>query len=325
MKILTEGDSLLLDKNGVQIGHCRAKALADGTLALLEFFIAPEWRRKGYGSYLCKEWLKRTGGYDAKRESRYCIALHVADQSEDGQLPAKYKATTAQGIADQGGTADCNAATAEAFPFAFFEKFGFVREGAAFLTRHHKPDLTAITFAHTFLTQHLRAPQLCIDATCGNGHDTLFLAQLMPENGRLIALDIQPEAIAQTEACLSRAGILPTQYQLHCADHANLAQYAAQGTADAILFNFGWLPGADHAVFSGEDSSLPALDAALRTLKKGGILSAILYSGEGIGHAEKEAILHWMRALPLTEYTVLTCQFANWADTAPLPCFVLKK
>ena len=34
------------------------------------------------------------------------------------------------------------------------------------------------------------------------------------------------------------------------------------GTADIVMFNFGWLPGADHAVFSTADS-IPALEAAL--------------------------------------------------------------
>ena len=40
---------------------------------------------------------------------------------------------------------------------------------------------------------------------------------------------------------------------------------------------------------------------------------------------EKQSILGWLRALPLEKYTVLVCDFANWADTAPLPCLVLKK
>ena len=31
------------------------------------------------------------------------------------------------------------------------------------------------------------------------------------------------------------------------------------------------------------------------------------------------------RSLPLADYTVLICEFANWADTAPLPCFVIKR
>ena len=65
--------------------------------------------------------------------------------------------------------------------------------------------------------------------------------------------------------------------------------------------------------------------AALDALRPGGVLAAVLYSGKVIGDAEKQAALAFFRTLPLTKYTVLVCEFANWADTAPLPCFVIKK
>ena len=100
---------------------------------------------------------------------------------------------------------------------------------------------------------------------------------------------------------------------------------AAPGTADCVLFNFGWLPGADHGVHSTAAGSIPALEAALTALKPRGVLAAVLYSGQVIGDGEKQAALDFFRALPLTRYTVLVCEFANWASTAPLPCFVLKR
>lgn len=55
------------------------------------------------------------------------------------------------------------------------------------------------------------------------------------------------------------------------------------------------------------------------------MLAAVLYSGKVIGDAEKQAALAFFKDLPLTQYTVLVCEFANWAQTAPLPCFVIKK
>ena len=65
------------------------------------------------------------------------------------------------------------------------------------------------------------------------------------------------------------------------------------------MFNFGWLPGADHRVFSTADSSIPALEAALTALRPGGVLSAILYSGRVIGTGRKaDASCGWLRALP---------------------------
>ena len=68
-----------------------------------------------------------------------------------------------------------------------------------------------------------------------------------------------------------------------------------------------------------------ALQAGLDALKPGGVLAAVLYSGKVIGNAEKKAAAEFFRSLPLADYTVLICEFANWADTAPLPCFVIKR
>ena len=52
---------------------------------------------------------------------------------------------------------------------------------------------------------------------------------------------------------------------------------------------------------------------------------AFLYSGQVIGSGEKQTVLEFLRALPLKDFTVLVCDFANWAETAPLPCIILKK
>ena len=204
---------------------------------------------------------------------------------------------------------------------AFWEKFGFRAEGAQ-LCRRRTPDLTAVKFVQDFLTSRLAEPKLLVDATCGNGGDTAFLCRLAGKGGRVLGFDIQPEAIASTERNLAAKGL---SAELHCDSHANLLQYVTPGTADAVMFNFGWLPGADHNVFSHASSSIPALEAALDALRPGGVLSAILYSGRVIGSDEKTEILNWMRTLPLSRCTVLVCGFANWAETAPLPCFVLKK
>lgn len=126
-------------------------------------------------------------------------------------------------------------------------------------------------------------------------------------------------------ARLEQADVPADRYSLICGSHADLLQYVQPGTADAVMFNFGWLPGADHGVFSTAQSSIPALQAALQAVRPGGIVSAILYSGAVIGSDEKQAVLRFLRALPLKSFTVLVCDFANWAETAPLPCLILKK
>ena len=141
---------------------------------------------------------------------------------------------------------------------------------------------------------------------------------------KVLAFDIQPEAVESTRALIGERGCSGFA-RVVLDSHANMARYAAPGSVDCIVFNFGWLPGADHGVFSHAQSSIPALEAALEALRPGGVLSAILYSGKVIGSDEKTEILQWMRSRPLKQCTALVCGFANWADTAPLPCFLLKK
>ena len=261
-------------------------AVQDGVFSALE--IAPAWRGRGYGSYLVKEILRSGGGLDTKTASLFTAPL---PDSEAG--------------------------------LALARKFGFVPAGDK-LVRRRVPDLSAVQLCHDFLQMRLMPGGLYLDATCGNGHDTLFLCRLAGDTGRVLGLDIQPQAVANTNKRLQDAGFGAVgRAVLH--DHADLGALVQPGTADCVLFNFGWLPGAEHAVHSTAEGSLPALRSALTALKPGGVLAAVLYSGKIIGDGEKQAALAFFRSLPLTQYTVLVCEFANWASTAPLPCFVIKK
>ena len=288
MELHRTDEGFALYKEKTQIGFCALTPAAKGA-AITAFGIEPQWRRKGYGSYLLKETLRAYAGYDREKATVFTAPL-----------------------------------PADAAELAFWAKFGFAAEGRQ-LVRRRTPDLTAVKFVQDFLAARLVHPRLCVDATCGNGGDTAFLCRLTAPEGRVLGFDIQPEAIASTRARLEQAKVPAGQYALHCDSHAHLLQYVQPGTADAVMFNFGWLPGADHAVFSTADSSIPALEAALQAVRPGGVVSAILYSGQVIGSGEKQAVLAWLRALPLKDFTVLVCDFANWAETAPLPCFILKK
>lgn len=292
MQIFEKEGQFVLEKEGEAIGFCRFLPTAQGAREL-RLFIDPRWRRRGYGTYLLKDTLRRTGGF-----ARDAGSLHTAPLPDD---PAE---------------------------LAFWGKQGFAVQNRQ-LVRRRVPDLSAVKLAQEFVAARLPAPALCVDATCGNGNDTEFLCRLCAAQGapdwKVLAMDIQPQAVENTSARLKTAGFAPPRAEVVCGDHAKLLAALQPGSADAVLFNFGWLPGAGHEVFSTADTSIPALEAALTALRAGGILSAVLYSGKVIGSDEKQAVLRWLRALPLTQYTVLVCDFANWADTAPLPCFVIKK
>lgn len=288
MKLSVTAGGFALYKESNVIGQCSVTPAPKGA-DITSLSVLPQWRRKGYGSYLLKEILRRFGGYDREAATVFTAPL-PADEGEG----------------------------------LFWKKFGFVPEGGR-LCRRRTPDLTAVRLVQDYLAAHLPHAALCIDATCGNGGDTAFLCRLVGPEGRVLGFDIQPEAIASTRKHLEQLGVPASRYELHCQSHADLLQVVQPGTADAVMFNFGWLPGADHAVFSTAQSSIPALQAALEAVRPGGVVSAILYSGQVIGTNEKQTVLEYLRALPLKSFTVLVCDFANWAETAPLPCIILKK
>lgn len=287
MNVVPDSQGLLLYKEKQCIGRCRFVCGGE-RIAVTGLTVDPAWRRKGYGTYLAKAMLKATGGFDTARPTLYTLPL----PGDEGEA-------------------------------AFWRKMGFRPEGGQ-LVRRRVPEYSAVRLVHDTVLPRLATARLVVDATCGNGGDTEFLARHAGPECTVLAMDIQQQALDNTAARL-RALAPVCRWQTVPDSHENLLRYAPPGTADLVLFNFGWLPGADHAVHSTAAGSVPALRAALEALRPGGLLSAVLYSGRVIGDSEKQASLDFFRSLPLTEYTVLECRFANWADTAPLPVFVLKK
>ena len=64
-----------------------------------------------------------------------------------------------------------------------------------------------------------------IDATMGNGHDTLLLCELAGLTGQVLAFDIQPLAHQNTQKRLQEAGV-PENYRLILDSHSHMEQYA---------------------------------------------------------------------------------------------------
>ena len=62
-----------------------------------------------------------------------------------------------------------------------------------------------------FIRQQVQEGDFCIDATMGNGNDTLLLSQLCGKSGKVLAFDIQEQALAATQEKLT-AGHAPENY-----------------------------------------------------------------------------------------------------------------
>ena len=145
-----------------------------------------------------------------------------------------------------------------------------------------------VPLSHLFIRRFVRPGDHVIDATCGNGHDTLLLAELVGSNGRVWAFDVQPGAIEATAARLSEAGGFDTVVLVH-AGHETMAEHCC-GPVNAVVFNLGYLPGGDRSVVTRPQSTLAGLGQSLAILTAGGIIAITIYPGHEGGAREQSAL-----------------------------------
>jgi tRNA G37 N-methylase Trm5 len=160
----------------------------------------------------------------------------------------------------------------------------------------------------------VQANDIIIDATSGNGHDTLFLAELL-KTGKIYALDIQPQALENTKAKLEKS-TLTCAVEYICGSHATFPSNIAPNTVRLIVYNLGYLPGGDKTLTTETSSTLTSLQNDLPLLTKGGALSIMLYPGHEEGEKEANAVLAFANNLPKSEWNV---EHLIWGDNPKSP------
>jgi predicted methyltransferase len=170
------------------------------------------------------------------------------------------------------------------------------------------PPLTRIAQAR--LAEVLHDGSLAVDATVGNGHDTLFLARQVGPAGRVWGFDIQADALARVQMQLVQCELAERVQLLHMGHehlHTQLPA-AARGRLAAVMFNLGYLPGGDKQLTTLPDTTLQALAGSVANLCPGGLLSVIVYRGHPGGQAEADAVLAWLQAQPADSLSVETIE-----------------
>ncbi|MFP3391156.1 class I SAM-dependent methyltransferase [Brevibacillus sp. SIMBA_040] len=168
--------------------------------------------------------------------------------------------------------------------------------------------------ARKLIRERVREGETVIDATMGNGNDTLFLAQLVKEEGKVIAFDIQPLAIEKTKERLEREGVADW-VEMKLASHEEIEKL--EGSAGAIMFNLGYLPGGDKEITTQAESTIHAIQSGLNVLRPGGIMTVMIYWGHTAGEVEKDAVESFCHELSQLEFLVLKYQYINQQNQAP--------
>lgn len=179
-----------------------------------------------------------------------------------------------------------------------------------------------VALSHLFLGQFVKPGEHAVDATCGNGNDTLLLAELVGVEGLVLAFDIQPEAVRQTSAKLSAANLAE---RVHVIDtgHESMLQYIVR-PVKAVVFNLGYLPGGNRDLITRPDTTIAALKLSADLLMPGGIIAVTVYPGHSGGDDERVLVESWAGRLLPREFHVWRMGQTNVAVNAPYLILIQK-
>ena len=153
--------------------------------------------------------------------------------------------------------------------------------------------------AQEYVAQSLQPGEIAVDATVGNGHDTLFLSRTVTAQGKVFGFDSQAQAIhSARQRLVSSAVNNVTLY--HCGHESLLHTIPAliHGHVRAVMFNLGYLPGSDKRVITQPDNTIKALNASLQLMSCLGRLTLIAYRGHQGGMQEFQRVMRWFVSLP---------------------------
>jgi len=187
--------------------------------------------------------------------------------------------------------------------------------------------LSLVHQVHQALLALLGEGDLAIDATVGNGHDTLFLAQAVGASGSVYGFDIQEAALDTAWRRLQEAG-LAERVSLYHAGHEAMAvalPESVRGRVKAVMFNLGYLPGGDKARTTAIGTTLAALEQARELLAPGGVLSVLAYTGHPGGREEAEAVKRWAENLAADCYAVTVTVPPSKGGAAPEWVWIVRR
>lgn len=180
----------------------------------------------------------------------------------------------------------------------------------------------SLHISHELVGKVVQLGDIVVDATMGNGNDTLFLAGLVGDKGRVYSFDVQQLALDNTRKRLSEAGVID-RVELILDGHQNLDKYVPKGIK-AVMFNLGYLPKGDHNIGTKAETTIAAIEKCLELLCREGIVMIVVYYGGDSGFEEKDAVMEYFKAIDCKKYAVLVHDFVNQVNCPPIAICIEK-
>ncbi|MEC7838837.1 MAG: class I SAM-dependent methyltransferase [Chlamydiota bacterium] len=178
--------------------------------------------------------------------------------------------------------------------------------------------------SHAYICEIINVGDIAVDATCGNGHDTLFLAEwcLSESSGAVYSIDIQSSAIEEakrnTEQNIAEGIKKRIHYLQQC--HSSFPTEICSGSVKVVMYNLGYLPGGNKSLTTQVDTTIKSIRAALDLVTPGGIICVTCYPGHQEGENEEKAILKFVSELDPKQWS---CCHHRWCNRTKSPSLLL--
>ena len=172
-----------------------------------------------------------------------------------------------------------------------------------------------------YISECIKEGDVVIDATAGNGYDTLKLCKAVGEGGKVYAFDIQKCAIDSTRQRLFENGY--KNAELILSSHADMDKYVKE-EVKAVVFNLGYLPGGDHNLQTKSDTTIVAIEKSLDLISADGFVAISIYYGKNSGTEEKEAVMKYLKTIDHKKYTAIVHDFYNRPNNPPITVVITR-
>lgn len=173
------------------------------------------------------------------------------------------------------------------------------------------------------LKSKIKENDICVDATMGNGNDTLFLKKCIGIDGKIYAFDIQKQALINTKTKLEEANLYNNVHLINDG-HQNINKHIKENI-NFIIFNLGYLPKGDKTIITKKETTIKAIKESLKLLSKKGIMCIMSYYGHEGGLDEKNSLINFLENLNYLEYNIIKLDFLNKKNSPPILFLIEKK